>query len=243
MFDFFKRTREPQPLFYHTDVHCHIVPGIDDGSPDAATSVELVGRMSQWGITRIVASPHVTYGTFPNTRETIGAAMQELKSLAAGRPGLPTVEHWAEYRIDDLLLKHLEEGREMTHGGFILIENSFIQEPWNLDNLVFELQVRGLRPVLAHPERYQYYYNNKKRYRALHDAGLLFQCNLLSLAGAYGGAEKSVAEHLIGEGMVDFLGSDLHRASHADAIDRYLGSKSYVRHRAALDGHLLNDSL
>lgn len=243
MFDFFKRKTEPQQLFFHTDVHCHIVPGIDDGSPDAATSADLLGRMARWGLTRVVASPHVTYGTFPNTRESIGKAMEELKAATAGRSDLPAVDHWAEYRIDDLLLKHLEDNVEMTHGGFILIENSFMQEPWNLDRLVFDLQVRGLRPVLAHPERYSYYYGNRKRYRTLHDAGLLFQCNLLSLAGAYGGAERQIAEHLIGEGLVDFLGSDLHRASHADAIDRYLASKNYLKHRAALEGRLLNDSL
>lgn len=244
MFTFFSRKREPQPLFFHTDVHCHIIPGIDDGSPDAAKSVELLERMSQWGITRVVASPHVTYGTFPNTAETIAAARGKLAAAMEGRDDLPEVDNWAEYRIDDLLMKNLEADTAIRRpDGTILIENSFMQEPWNLDQLVFDLQVKGFRPVLAHPERYAYYYNKKDRYRALHDAGLLFQSNLLSLAGAYGGAEKKIAEQLIEAGLVDFLGSDLHRRRHADAIDQYLASKDYLRHRAALDGRLLNDAL
>lgn len=244
MFNFFSRKREPQPLFFNTDVHCHVLPGIDDGSPDAEVSVELIGRMAAWGIERIVASPHVTFGTFENTAESVAAARDALAAASAGKEGFPAVENWAEYRIDDLFLKRLEQNDLMTRpGGFILIENSFMQEPWNLDQLVFDLQVKGLRPVLAHPERYTYYYNKKARYRALHDAGLLFQINLLSLADAYGGAEKHIAEYLIENDMVDFVGSDLHRRRHADAIDAYLASKDYLKHRAALDGRLLNGQL
>lgn len=245
MFNFFNRKREAQPLFFTTDVHCHVIPGIDDGSPDAATSVELIGRMSRWGLKRIVASPHVTFGTFPNTPETVATARAELaKAMEASGSQLPAVENWAEYRIDDLFLEHLNAGRLMTRpGGFVLIENSFMQEPWNLDQLVFDLQVKGLRPVLAHPERYPYYYSRRERYKALHDAGLLFQCNVLSLADAYGGMEKAVAEQLIADGLVDFLGTDLHRRRHADAIDAYLASKDYLKHRKALEGRLLNDSL
>ena len=105
---------------------------------------------------------------------------------------------------------------------FILIENSFMQEPWHLDQLVFDLQVRGFKPILAHPERYSYYNNKKERYGELHRAGLAFQINLLSLAGNYGKMERKIAEYLMSEGMVDFVGTDLHRTSHADAIDAYL---------------------
>lgn len=245
MFNFFSRKREPQPLFFSTDVHCHIIPGIDDGSPDAATSVELIERMAGWGVKRIVASPHVTFGTFPNTPETVAAARRELEeAMKAASKDLPKIENWAEYRIDDLFLEHLKADGLMTRpGGFVLIENSFMQEPWNLDQLVFDLQVKGLRPVLAHPERYSYYYNRRDRYRALHDAGLLFQCNVLSLADAYGGMEKAIAEQLISDGLVDFLGTDLHRRRHADAIDAYLASKDYLKHRKALEGRLLNDTI
>lgn len=244
MFNFFHKKRTPEKLFFTTDIHCHILPGIDDGSPDVDTSVELVGRMAEWGIKRIIASPHVTYGTFPNTVETVGAALSLLEGALAGVPDAPVISHSAENRIDDLLMRNIAEDTLMAMpGNYLLIENSFMQEPWNLDQLVFDLQVKGFRPVLAHPERYSYYYGKKSRYNALHAAGLLFQINLLSLAGAYGGAEKRFAEYLIGEGLVDFVGSDLHRQRHADAIDSYLASKDYLRHRAALDGRIHNDEI
>ncbi len=92
----------------------------------------------------------------------------------------------AEYRIDELFTKQLEEDVIMPYpGNYILIENSFMQEPWNLDQLIFDLQVKGYRPVMA-TERFSYYYEKRNRYKALHDAGALFQINVLSLSGYYG---------------------------------------------------------
>ncbi len=118
-----------------------------------------------------------------------------------------------------------------------------MQEPWNLDQLLFDLQVKGLSPILVHPERYSYYYGKKDRYKTIHDGGTSFQINLLSLAGYYGKEEKRMAEYLIENDMVDYIGSDLHRTSHADAIDRYLASKDYERHRSALEHRIANDDI
>lgn len=244
MFNFFSKRREPQQLFFSTDIHCHVLPGIDDGSPDAATSAELIERMQGWGIRRIFASPHIAYGTFPNTPETIAASLAELKDNLVKRGNDIFISNSAENRIDDLLLKNLADDNMLTlPDKRILIENSFMQEPWNLDQLIFDLQVKGYRPILVHPERYSYYYNKKDRYTTLHGAGAAFQINLLSLAGYYGRDEKRFAEYLIDQGLVDYIGSDLHRHSHADAIDAYLASKDYLRHRDKLQGRIGNDAI
>ena len=244
MFNFFSKKREAEKLWFKTDIHCHVIPGIDDGSPDIETSVGLIERMNAWGIERIIASPHVTFGTFPNTPETIANARERLRKALAEKNIPVEISSSAEYRIDDLFLKHLEQGNlQLLPGDFILVENSFMQEPWGLDNLLFDLQIKGLRPILVHPERYPYYYSKKDRYKTIHDAGVMMQVNILSLAGHYGKEEKRIAEHLIEKGYVDFLGSDLHRFSHADAIDAYLASKDYLRHRDALQGRILNDTL
>lgn len=244
MFDFFHKKSKPEKLWFSTDIHCHVLPGIDDGSPDVETSVEMVGRMQQWGIERIFASPHVTYGTFPNTVETVGAACAELQQALDSRGNTVKLGNSAEYRIDDLFMEHLEAGDLMTlPGNVLLIENSFMQEPWNLDQLIFDLQVKGYRPILVHPERYSYYYARKDRYEALRNTGVMFQVNLLSLAGYYGKQEKRIAEMLIEKKLVGYLGSDAHRVAHADVIDTYLASKDYLRHRAALEGLIGNDAL
>lgn len=244
MLNFFSRKREPQKLFFKTDIHCHILPGIDDGSPDVSTSVELVERMQNWGIERIIASPHITFGTFENNRETIGAAMDELQQQLSAKGNPLILSHSAENRIDDLFMKNFTEGTLITlPGNRVLVENSFIQEPWNLDQLLFDLQVKGFRPILVHPERYSYYYGKKERYTAIHNGGTAFQINLLSLAGHYGKNEKRFAEYLIETGMVDYIGTDLHRAVHANVIDRYLASKDYDKHRHALEGKIHNDEI
>ena len=225
MFNFFSK-KTPEKLWFATDIHCHIIPGIDDGSPSAEKSVELVENMQAWGIERIFASPHVTQGSFPNTPETIAAARKKLQDALDAKGNPLQLDNSAEYRLDDLL-----------------VEAAFIQEPMGFDNLLFELQVSGFRPILVHPERYYYYYSDPDRYRAIHNAGVEFQINLLSLSGYYGKDEKRIAEKLIDMGLVDYVGTDLHGRRHVDSINAYLGSRDFRRHRAALENVIKNDTI
>ena len=243
MFSIFKKKAEKAELCFSTDIHCHIVPGIDDGAPDVKTSVELVERMKEWGIKRIVASPHVTQETFENTPETIEPAFASLKQELVARGIDVELSHSAEYRIDEFFMQQLECGNIVAlPENYLLVENSYLQEPWNLDKILFDLKVRGYKPILAHPERYSYYYGNKRsRYDELHNVGTLFQVNLLSLAGYYGKEEKAIAEYLVEKGYIAFVGTDLHRHAHADVIDAYLASKDYRKIMPKLN--LLNDKI
>lgn len=245
IFDIFKsKPKEPARLCFSTDIHCHVVPGIDDGARDPETGADLVEAMQAWGIKRIIASPHITQGTFPNTPETIAPALKKLNDVLEARGNSLRVETSAENRIDEILYKSIDEDTLVTMPkGYILIENSFVQEPWNLHELVFNLQLKGLQPILAHPERYSYYYGNRKRYRELHDTGLLFQINLLSLTGIYGKEERKIAEYLIKNEMVDLIGTDVHRKTHTDAIDAYLRTSTAHKDMEALEGTVLNDRI
>lgn len=244
MFNFFSKPKLNLSLPFETDIHCHILPGIDDGSPDVATSLELVERMKSWGLKRIMASPHVTKDTFENNRATTDAAMAQLKDRLDAAGCEIELSHHAEYRLDDLSKAQWEAGEVMAMpGGYVMIENPFVAEPWFVDQTVFDLQVKGFIPVMAHPERYTYYYKHPRRYDALHQAGALFQINVLSLAGAYGKEQLKMAEYLIDKGYVDFLGTDLHNVRHADIIDEYLTTRQAEKHFAALGSKLLNDKL
>lgn len=228
MFNFLKKTKEPRHLFFSTDVHCHIVPGVDDGSPDTETSMELLERMASWGIRRIIATPHMTLDTFENTPDILDPALAELQE-ALDRSDLDIeLSRTAEHRIDDFFMSQLEKGAIVPYpNNYLLVENSFVQEPWGLDRLLFDLKLKGYKPVMAHPERFLYYQEDRDRYAQLHQAGNLFQVNVLSLAGYYGKPTRQMAEWLVENGMVDFLGTDLHHHRHADAIEEYLGSKDY----------------
>lgn len=244
MFNFFNKPKAPATLPFSTDIHCHVVPGVDDGSPDISTSLQLIDRMQNWGIKRIFASPHVTQNTFENTPESLAQVVAGLKEALAKEGKTIELSNHAEYRLDDFSLSFFESGKVMTlPGNYIMIENPFVSEAWFIDQTIFDLQVKGLTPILAHPERYSYYFKNRARYRQLHDAGAKFQINLLSLAESYGKEQREIAEQLIADGLVDFVGTDLHNTRHADQIDAYLLTKQAHKHAAALEGKLLNDRI
>ncbi len=242
LFNIFSK-KEPIQLPFATDIHCHILPGVDDGSPDVETSVSLVERMHAWGIRRIIASPHVTEATFENTPDILDPALDELQTELARRGNDIPVSRSSENRIDDFFREMLGKGMIVPlPNDYLLVECSFIQEPWQIDQFLYDLKIKGFRPIMVHPERYFYYHGrDNHRYEQLHDAGTLFQINVLSLAGAYSKIEKKVAEELIERGYVDFLGTDLHNHRHADIIDRYLTTSDARRHARALQGRILND--
>lgn len=244
MFNPFRSKDKGRTLFFETDMHCHVLPGVDDGAPDLAHSMELIEALSRWGVRRVVATPHVTEDTFPNSPDTIAEPLATLRQEISGRGMDIELTSAAEYRISDFAVNEITGGRAMTMGNnCLLVENPFVQEPWNLDQTLFDLKVKGFNLIFAHPERYIYYHQHPERYRALHNNGMYFQINLLSLAGYYGKEMKKQAEWLAEQGLVEYVGTDVHRRAHVDAIDAYLGSRDYRRHAAMLADNLLNDRL
>ncbi len=243
IFNFISHKREPIPLPYTTDIHSHVLPGVDDGAPDVTASIFLVRNMAKWGIKHIIATPHVTEG-FENTPDILDPALEELQNAIRNSEINITISRSSENRIDDTFRVLLKSGQITPFpNNYLLVENSFLQEPWQLDKFLFDLKMDGYNTILAHPERYYYYVVSPERYDQLHRTGNLFQVNILSLAGAYGKDEKRTAEKLIENGYVDFLATDLHNPHHVEIIDAYLRSKDARRHFAALSGRLLNDRL
>ncbi len=242
LFDFFFKPRQQQKLPFVTDMHSHIVPGVDDGSPNIEASVELLNHMSQWGLQRIFTSPHSTEDNFENTPQSLEAPFGELCRAASDIP--VTLDYHLEYRIDDFFLSQLEAGNIRTlPDNFLLIENSFSHEPWGLESIVFELMNKDYKPVLAHPERYSYYAKrHRNRYAELRNLGLYFQVNLLSLAGHYGKTQREAALYLLENRMVQFVGTDLHRPSQLPTIENYLSSRNFLSD-LKLFSNLHNDAL
>ena len=217
---FKKKPKESAKLFYHTDVHSHILPGVDHGSQNVGESLEMLRAELDMGITHVE--------TFENTPETLTAAYDELKQ-AVEAEGLPiNIYASAEYRIDEYWTREYEAGHLLPMPGKrILLENSFVQELIGIDNMLFELQVKGYRPILAHPERYRYYYDHKERYKSLHSASVKFQVNLLSLTGYFGRGARETALWLIQNNLCDMFGSDMHGMDHAREIQDYIGSREW----------------
>lgn len=236
--------KTPAKLPFSTDMHCHIVPGVDDGSPDLQTSLQLVEAMAEMGLRRIFASPHSTQDTFENTPQSLAAPFQSLVDGVSDM-GLDVELHrHAEYRLDEFFISQFNNGNLTTlPGNHILVENSFSIEPFNMELLLFDLKVAGYVPILAHPERYKYYsVHHRSRYKSLYASGLKFQINLLSLAGHYGKHEREVAVELLKEGMVDYIGTDIHRMHHIESINKYLKSSQFKHDLKYMSG-IKNDSL
>ena len=239
-----RRSKRLPELFWHTDIHSHVCPGIDDGSPSPERSVQLVRAMYDFGFRRMIVTPHVTDEVFPNTPEVIAESYLRLTE-ACMRAGIDMqFSCSAEYRIDGLLFELLSRRQVRPIGrDYLLVENSWMQEPANLEGFLFELRSKyGFKPILAHPERYVYYQRHRERYEALRTQGIFFQINLLSLAGHYDKACKHTAEWRLEHGMIDFIGSDLHRMADGESLRNYFTSRDFSNLEAV--SHLiLNDTL
>ena len=245
MFNIFHRKKENNQLFYSTDVHCHILPGVDHGSQNVEQSIEMLRAERDMGITRVILTSHVTAETFENTPDTLRPAFEILKQAVAQTEDISHMQLYlsAEYRMDEVWDKQYTLGNQIAMpGNYILMENSFHQELLGLDDLLFDLRVRGYKPILAHPERYAYYAVRKQRMEQLHGMGIKFQVNLLSLAGYFGQHCRETALWLVKNGMVDMLGSDMHGLDHAKVIQDFLNTKEW-RNKIApqLQTHIIND--
>ena len=244
LFNFFKSSASnaAPELFYKTDIHCHIMPGVDHGAATTEDSLQLIESQQGWGIEQIILTSHVTESTFENNPETLADGFERLTKAVAEAGNPIKLAYSAEYRIDSLFMEQLENNRIVPMpDNYLLVENSFIQEPIGLDRLLFDLKVKGFKTIMAHPERFPYYHESLRRYEVLHDAGNLFQINLLSLAGYFGKETKKVAEWMVKNGMVDFLGSDIHHMRHVNAINKYLKSSDYRKLRPLMEKTVKND--
>lgn len=242
MFKFFKKNSEPIKLFYNTDVHCHILPGVDHGAQNIDESLALIKEEMEMGISRIICTSHVTEVTFENTKESLKSAYDELKQAVAANGINVELQYSAEYRLDGYWDKEYTAGNIVPMpGNYLLVENSYQNELLNMDELMYQLQLKRYKPILAHPERYLYYGHNKNRYMRLHDNGVKFQGNILSLTGYFGKDARDNILWLIEEDLLDMFGSDMHNLQHAEVIKDYIKSKEWRRIAEDLDGRLLND--
>jgi protein-tyrosine phosphatase len=220
MFSIFNRKRQHTDLSWiQVDMHSHILPGIDDGCGELSESLILLDRLHAVGLTQFYFTPHIFRELYPNTPATIAPAFEQVQT--ARSLGIK-VGYAAEYMVDtafDQLLLDPQVELLTLPGKYILIEMSYMQESKQIEKTVFDLQILGYKPILAHPERYIFYHQQPERIKHLRDIGCLLQVNLLSVYGYYGAPEKRMARYLIDKGWIDLIGTDVHHERHVRAIE------------------------
>jgi protein-tyrosine phosphatase len=226
------------------DMHSHLIPGIDDGSPDLATSMLLIKGLSDLGYKKIITTPHIMWDMYKNTPETILPGFNAVKDELKKNNLQIEFEVAAEYFLDDYFDKLIDSDATLLtfKDNLVLVEFSFVKEPVELKAILFKLQIKGYQPVLAHPERYLYFGAKKHWYEEIKDTGCLFQLNVLSLGGFYGRAPVELAHYLIKQRYINLIGTDLHNSRHLEL----LGSSSSHIHtiKKLIDsGDILNAEL
>lgn len=238
------RTNIPADLsVLKCDIHSHFIPGIDDGAPTMDDSVALIKSFHELGYKKVITTPHILADGYPNTPEIILAGLEKVR-VALKNENIPIqVEAAAEYYIDFDFRRKIEHEKLLTFGkNYLLFEVSYLNPPDNLEQIIFKLLTSGYKPVLAHPERYNFWHHKFEKYEQLKEKGLLFQLNINSLTGYYSSETKKIAEWMIEKNMIDFLGSDCHHFGHVNLIKtKAVYQKSL--HKLIGGGKLLNHTL
>ena len=219
----------------HIDIHSHLLPGIDDGARTFVDTLRLTKALQGFGVSEFITTPHIIQQVWDNTHEQIQsnatATVSELKKQAITVP----FKAAAEYLMDDQFVRLFQSHDLLTlKDNYVLVEMSYINAPIQLYSILFDLQVAGYIPVLAHPERYLFYHNNFNEYVKLKRAGCLFQLNLLSVVGYYGTEITKITEQLLQKGMYNYVGSDVHHDNHIASFNQKVKLKDVMPLKEAI---------
>jgi tyrosine-protein phosphatase YwqE len=249
MFNLFKKKSgkpvEPDLSFIGVDMHSHLLPGIDDGLEVVEQSVDFIRDLKTLGYKKLICTPHILSDLYPNSPKTILPKL-DLVREALKKAGVDMeVEAAAEYMIDhdfaELIAKSKKEELLTIDGIYILVEMSYLSASPNVEQVIFDLRMLGLQPILAHPERYNYYHHKFEQYERFKELGCKLQVNLLSLSGGYGPSVKKTAEKLFKNELVDFLGTDMHHDRHLGMLKQLATKPEF--YEMVQSANLLNKTL
>ncbi|QCX34368.1 exopolysaccharide biosynthesis protein [Caloramator sp. E03] len=194
------------------DVHCHIIPNIDDGSDSIETSLEMLKIASKDGIKKIIATPHFYPDIFENNPETILNSVENLNNISKELGIDIEVLCGQEVFLNRNLLKQYKDNKILTlnKSRYMLIELPMDSMPDYTFDIIYELALLGIVPIIAHPERYRYIINKPCFINNFIKEGCLIQINSSSITGLFGRHVKKTAIKLIKHNICHFIASDAH---------------------------------
>lgn len=198
------------------DIHSHILPGIDDGAKNVEESLELISEMKNMKFSKIIATPHTYPGLYNNTNLSIETSYKNLISRLTHDL---EINFSSEYMLDESLIEKANKRTLLClKDNYVLFELGFINAPNNIYEIIFELQRKNYKLILAHPERYLYLYDSH-HLNELKKRGIFFQLNLLSVTGYYGHKVFKFSEYLLKNNLIDFCGTDIHSLNQVKEIE------------------------
>lgn len=232
MFSFFKKS--PRAQSYASlglDFHSHLLPGIDDGAATIEDSLALIRQLQELGYSRLVTTPHIYKELYPNTHAIIREKLAEVRAALHENAIEIAFDAAAEYFLDEHFESLLNSGEPLlcVFDRCVLVETSFLAPHPQLEEYLFRMRTKGYTPILAHPERYAFLFQDIEQYERLKDMGCRFQVNLLSLTELYGKPVQKTAEKLLSLEMIDYFCTDLHHQAHADSLREALKHKNVGR--------------
>lgn len=206
------------------DIHSHLLPGVDDGFQNSPDSLQAIRCMAGAGCHKIVLTPHINPELFPQMDE-----QSHSEVFSRFREQIP--EQWnvdvhlaAEYMIVNdfhLRVSQAADTLAVFPDRSILVEMSYSFRSKNLEQTLFELNMAGFRPILAHPERYLYMADCLSDFDRIAEMGCRFQLNMISATGKYGPESVKIMNYLLKRGLYSFMATDLHSLPQLDKIMKF----------------------
>jgi protein-tyrosine phosphatase len=202
------------------DLHCHLLPGIDDGAGELAVSLDMARMAAADGITTIACTPHILPGVYNNDGAGIDAAIERLRAALADAGIAVRLVAGADAHVSPDLIAGLSSGRVPTLNGsrYFLLEPPHHVLPPRFEEEVFAIRMAGYTPILTHPERLGWIEPHYGLIQALSRKGLWIQVTAGSLSGHFGRRARYWSERLLDDGLVQLLASDAHNAGRRPPI-------------------------
>ncbi len=245
LFDLFKQKKELEPIDFgqlRTDMHSHLIPGIDDGSPSMDATIAMLAKFESLGYKKVITTPHVYSDCYKNTPEIILGGLKTVQETIRQLGLTIQVEAAAEYYCDEYFAELIKTGELLSiDNKYVLMEFPFMSEPDNWREFIFGVQTAGYFPIIAHFERYVYWHGSVEIAQTMRELGAKIQLNINSLTGHYGPEIKKQGEKLIDHQLLDFIASDCHRIQHLLLMES--NARLPYLHKALTTNQLLNHTL
>jgi protein-tyrosine phosphatase len=194
------------------DLHCHILPGLDDGAPDLAVSLDMARMFIDDGVAAVACTPHMLPGLYHNSGPQIRVAIEQLRAALRESDLKLELVCGADAHITPDFVSKLKKGEilSLADSRYVLVEPPHHVAPVRLEQFFFEILVAGYVPILTHPERLTWINTQYAAIQRLAHAGTWIQLTAGSLTGDFGKSARYWAERMLDEGLVHLLATDAH---------------------------------